>query len=229
MVTRTGGVPTGPLLTRAGRPGRSVATRLDAPGSQAAAEAALGGQRAEAALVAVQPSTGDVLAVADRPVESTHVPRALEGTYVLPDPPSRSCPPPPCCHGLDVGETVDLSADHRRRGPPVQNFEGGASRGPFPFGRDLRGLLRYSAFVSLAPRLAAGDLRRTARDYGLGRKLRLGVPAANGQVPPGRDEVQRAAAMIGRRRDPRQSARDLAGVAAAVADGRSRAPRLLSS
>jgi cell division protein FtsI/penicillin-binding protein 2 len=47
---------------------------------QAAAEEALAGRSDEAALVAVQPSTGDILAVANRPVESSYD-RALEGTH----------------------------------------------------------------------------------------------------------------------------------------------------
>ena len=49
----------------------------------------------EAALVAVQPSTGDILAVANRPVESSYD-RALEGT-TRPAPPSRWCRPRRCC------------------------------------------------------------------------------------------------------------------------------------
>jgi cell division protein FtsI/penicillin-binding protein 2 len=39
---------------------------------QAAGEEALAGRSDDAALVAVQPSTGDILAVANRPVESSY-------------------------------------------------------------------------------------------------------------------------------------------------------------
>ena len=85
-----------------------------------------------------------------------------------------------------------------------------------------------TAFVSLAPRLAPDALSRTARDYGLGRKLDLAVPAAGGQVPPGEDAVERAAAMIGQH-EILASPLAMASVAATVAAGRWRAPRLLAS
>ena len=80
-------------------------------------------------------------------------------------------------------------------GRQFKNFEGGAA-GAVPFSRDFA-VSCNTAFVSLAPRLAPDALSRTARDYGLGRKLDLAVPAAGGQVPPGEDAVERAAAMIG--------------------------------
>jgi cell division protein FtsI/penicillin-binding protein 2 len=60
-----------------------------------------------------------------------------------------------------------------------------------------------------------------ARDFGLGR-----TPAS--QVPPGRDAVARAATMIGQDRIL-TSPLAMAGVAATVADGRWRAPRLVAS
>jgi cell division protein FtsI/penicillin-binding protein 2 len=76
-----------------------------------------------------------------------------------------------------------------------------------------------TAFVSLAKRLPADALSRVARDFGLGR-----TRAAS--VPPGTDAVERAAAMIGQARIV-ASPLAMAGVAATVADGRWRAPRLL--
>ena len=84
-----------------------------------------------------------------------------------------------------------------------------------------------TAFVALAPRLAPDALRRTERDYGLGRELGLPVPAASGQVPPGEDAVERAAAMIGQH-EILASPLSMALVAATVAEGRWRAPRLLA-
>jgi cell division protein FtsI/penicillin-binding protein 2 len=77
-----------------------------------------------------------------------------------------------------------------------------------------------TAFVSLASRLAPDALARAGRDFGLGR-----TPAS--QVPPGSDAVARAAAMIGQDRIL-ASPLAMAGVAATVADGRWRAPRLLA-
>jgi cell division protein FtsI/penicillin-binding protein 2 len=82
--------------------------------------------------------------------------------------------------------------------------------------------------VSLSRRLDADALQRTARDFGLGRTVRLPLPVAQSQVPPGVDAVERAAAMIGQARIL-SSPLQMAGVAATVADGRRRAPRLVAS
>jgi cell division protein FtsI/penicillin-binding protein 2 len=57
--------------------------------------------------------------------------------------------------------------------------------------------------------------------------LKLGMPAADSQVPPGDDLVARAASMIGQG-EILASPLAMAGVAATVVDGRWRAPRLLS-
>ena len=58
--------------------------------------------------------------------------------------------------------------------------------------------------------------------------MRLALPAAKARVPPGKTGVERAAAMIGQHRIV-ASPLAMAGVAATVADGRRRAPRLLAS
>src|SRR3954453_922987 len=79
VVIRLDGVPSQNLKTVPGRRGQPLRTTLDARAQQAA-ETALGGRTDPSALVAVQPSTGDVLAAANRPVDSTFD-RALEGLY----------------------------------------------------------------------------------------------------------------------------------------------------
>ena len=224
VVIRAGGEPIETLLAREGRPGRALATTLDTR-VQAAAEGALAEQSDEAALVAVQPSTGDILAVANRPVNSTYN-RALEGTYAPGSTFKVISTAALLRAGLEVDETVDCPPTIDAGGRQFKNFEGGAE-GPVPFSRDFA-VSCNTAFVSLADRLEPTDLRNTARDFGLGRKLKLGLPAASGQVPPGEDEVQRAAAMIGQH-EIIASPLAMAGVAATVADGRWRAPRLLAS
>ena len=127
--------------------------------------------------------------------------------------------------GLSVGETVDCPATIGAGGRRFKNFEGGAE-GAVPFSRDFA-VSCNTAFVSLAPRLAPDALRRAARDYGLGRELDLALPAASSRVPPGEDAVERAAAMIGQH-EILASPLSMALVAATVADGRWRAPRLLA-
>jgi cell division protein FtsI/penicillin-binding protein 2 len=212
------------LRTKGGTPGRSLRTTLDSD-VQAAAEKALGVRSSAAALVAVKPSTGDVLAVANRPTESSFD-RALAGRYA----PGST---------FKVISTAALLRDGLRPGAPVacpqtitvggrtfKNFEGEAG-GAVPFARDFA-ISCNTAFVSLSDRLAADALQRTARDFGLGRAVKLPLPVAPSQVPPGVDRVERAAAMIGQARIV-ASPLAMAGVAATVADGRWRAPRLVAS
>ena len=66
-----------------------------------------------------------------------------------------------------------------------------------------------------------------AKDYGVGRSYDLPVGTARSRVPAGTDKVSRAAAMIGQDRIT-ATPLAMAGVAAAVADGRWRRPRLLA-
>jgi cell division protein FtsI/penicillin-binding protein 2 len=224
VVIRAGAVPIETLAKRAGRRGRSLTTTLHRR-VQAAAEVALAEQTDEAALVAVQPSTGDVLAVANRPVGSSSD-RALEGTYAPGSTFKVVSTAALLRAGLDVGDTVRCPPTIEAGGRQFKNFEGGAA-GAVPFSRDFA-VSCNTAFVSLAPRLAPDALQRTARDYGLGRTLKLALPAAGGRVPPGKDAVERAAAMIGQH-EILASPLSMALVAATVADGRWRAPRLLAS
>jgi cell division protein FtsI/penicillin-binding protein 2 len=223
VVIRTDGTPTATLLTRDGRDGRPLRTTLDA-GVQRAAERALGGRRDEAALVAVQPSTGDILAVANRPVDSAYD-RALEGRY----PPGSTFKVVTTTallrDGLTPDEIVDCPRTLAVGGRSFKNFEGNAA-GPVPFAQDFAESCN-TAFVSLTERLPADALQAAGRDFGLGEQPRLGLPVADAEVPPGRDLVARAAAMIGQDRIL-ASPLAMAGVAATVADGTWRSPRLVS-
>ena len=83
-------------------------------------------------------------------------------------------------------------------------------------------------FVSLADRLRPDALTRTARDFGLGERLALGLPAAEASVPAAEGATGRAAMMIGQDRIV-TSPLAMAGVAATVAAGRWHAPRLVAT
>ena len=224
VVIRARGVPIETLARRGGRPGRALKTTLDLR-AQSAAESALAERRDEAAIVVVQPSTGDILAVANRPVESTYD-RALEGRY----PPGSTFKVVSTAalleDGLGVDDTVPCPKLVNVGGKPFKNFEGNAA-GAVPFRVDFAESCN-TAFVSLADRLPRAALHAAGRQFGLGERLGLAMPAAEAQVPPGRTRVEHAAAMIGQHRilaSPLQ----MAGVAATVAAGGWRAPRLLAS
>jgi cell division protein FtsI/penicillin-binding protein 2 len=224
VVVRTRGVPTETLHERKGRPGRALRTTLE-PAVQSAAEAALSRLDGEGALVALAPATGEVLAVANRPVDSSFD-RAIEGRY----PPGSTFKVVSTAAllraGLDPGEIVNCPRTLTVEGKLFRNFEGSAA-GPVPFREDFAESCN-TAFVSLADRLGRDALTRTARDFGLGPRLGLPLPAPAASVPPGESDVERAAAMIGQHK-LLASPLSMAGVAATVASGRWHAPRLLQS
>jgi cell division protein FtsI/penicillin-binding protein 2 len=206
-----------------GRRPHNLETTLDLD-VQRAAEQALGPTKKNAALVVLQPSTGNVLAVANRPSDST-LDRALTGLY----PPGSTFKVISTAallrDGLSVGQTVPCPATKVVDGRSFRNFEGGAA-GSVPFRTDFAQSCN-TAFVSLAGRLSRSALTDTARDFGVGARLKLGLPAADGQVPEGETPVARAAMMIGQDKIV-ASPLIMAGVAGTVAEGRWRAPRLLA-
>jgi cell division protein FtsI/penicillin-binding protein 2 len=217
IVIRRRGEPTATLLKRPGAKGRAVRTTLDRR-VQRAAETALGGRTDAAALVAVQPSTGDILAVANRPTNSTFD-RAIEGRYAPGSTFKVVSTTALLRDGLRTSDTVPCRTTITAGGKQFRNFEGEAA-GDVPFAQDFAQSCN-TAFVSLASRLAPGALTSTARAFGLGR-------TRASSVPPGRDAAARAATMIGQDRIL-ASPLAMAGVAATVADGRWRSPRLLAT
>ena len=223
VVIRARGVPVETLLARRGRPGRPLRTTLDRD-VQLAAERALGPAKRNAALVALEPSSGDVLAVANRPVESSYD-RALEGRYAPGSTFKVVTTAALLRRGLSPDDVVNCPRTTTVGGRSFRNFEGSAA-GPVPFAEDFAESCN-TAFVSLAGRLRSRDLPRAGRDYGLGRKPALKLPAPVASVPPPRDDVSLAAMTIGQDRIL-TSPLSMAGVAAAVADGRWRAPRLVA-
>ena len=118
---------------------------------QRAAEQALGTTKKKMALVALQPSTGDVLAVANRPGGLT-LDRALTGLYP-PGSTFKVVRPRRCCATVSRSIRPCPARRRGRRRALVPNFEGGAA-GAVPFRTDFAQSCN-TAFVSLAPRLAA--------------------------------------------------------------------------
>jgi cell division protein FtsI/penicillin-binding protein 2 len=220
-----GGERSETVLRRArGRAPRPLRTTLSMT-AQRAAESALGNTKQAEALVALQPSTGDILAVANRAVADTFD-RALAGAYA----PGSTFKVITTAALLRAGATVDQPVACPPKitinGKTFKNFEGEQSGGATL--ADDFAISCNTAFVSLASRLPATALRTVAKDYGLGRRIDLPLGVARSHVPPAADKVSRAAAMIGQDRIV-ASPLAMAGVAAAVADGRWRAPRLLAS
>lgn len=212
------------LFELEGEEGKPLRTTLDAE-AQHAAERALGSSRDVTALIAVEPSSGDVLAAASRPVEDT-LNRAFEGQY----PPGSTfkvvTTSALLANGLEPDRIVNCPPTITVGGRSFRNFEGGAA-GPVPFRIDFAESCN-TAFISLADLLGPSDLRDAGERFGLGREYELAIPAFSGRVPVIRDEVELAASMIGQG-EILASPLAMALVAATVVDGRWHAPRLLSS
>lgn len=226
VIRSADGAPSRTLLRARGTPATDVRTTLDGD-VQAAAEQALGTLDPEtrAALVAVQPSSGDVLAVANRPVDDSFD-RALDGQY----PPGSTFKVVTTdallsARAVSPDTTVDCPTTINVGGREFKNFEGGGD-GEEPFA-DAFAESCNTAFVGLARRLPAGALPQAGRQFGLGARFDLPLPAYGGQVPEPRDLAATAAAMIGQDRIL-ASPLGMAGVIATVADGSWRTPRLLA-
>ena len=204
-----------------GSAGHPVATTLDLP-TQQAAEKALAGITLPAAFVAVQPSTGDILAVVSRPLNAFD--RALDGTY----PPGSTFKVITSAALLGSGVTTDQSTTCPPSvtvdGKPFKNFEGEASAS-LPFHRAFA-LSCNTAFVQLADKLSPSDLQVAANEFGFGTTLSIGVPAIDGSYPLPRDAAEKVSSAIGQGRVT-ASPLQMATVAAAVDAGVWHSPHLV--
>jgi cell division protein FtsI/penicillin-binding protein 2 len=210
------------LATLAGHAGTPVKTTID-PTVQAAAESALSGEKKSAALVAVDATTGDLLAVANTnaggydqailggfPPGSTF--KVLTSTALiekgLTPSSAASCP---------TTATVDGEVFHNSEG------EGQVSDLLHAFAQSCN-----TAFIGLATgKLQAPDFPAAAATYRLGKTIQMGTPAYAGSVPLPSDKADLAATSIGQGR-VLLSPLNLATVAAAVDTGTVRSPRLVS-
>ena len=217
-----------PLTTFPGVAGQPVTLTID-PKVQAAAETALGTVDSPVgdvtSLVAIKPSTGEVLAVANRPSASSFD-AGLEGRLppgstfkvvssdgllsagVTPD------SPVPCVPSINVGGEV------------FHNFQGESVAGTVPFSQDFA-ISCNTAFISLSSKLSGGRLETAASDFGLGGSWQIGLNVNHGAVPAPKDAAELASATIGQGQLA-MSPLDMAMVAATVADGTWRAPQLVT-
>ncbi|MBO0829739.1 MAG: hypothetical protein J2P24_18360, partial [Streptosporangiales bacterium] len=218
------GVTTKTLATFAGRDGSAVETTLDDK-VQDAAEKALDTVSKPAALVAVQASTGKILAVANRPV-SDSFDRALTGRYppgstfkiltttaLLDHTKLRTTTQVPCPKTINAG------------GRRFRNFEGEAAGSP-PFRKDFA-ISCNTAFIRLAGSLPPRALGAASTSYGFGSDYRIGLSTYSGQVPTPRDATEQAAESIGQGR-VLASPLTMALAAAAVRSGSWHPPSLVT-
>ena len=209
----------------AAEPGTPVTLTLDTA-TQIAAERILTDVESPSAIVAVQPSTGRVLAAASGPGGDGYSTATL-GQYA----PGSTFKVVSTLALLRAGHAPEtamqcpgsITVDGRQFG----NYSG------YPSGAlgdiDLRTAFAEScntAFIGARDAVPQSDLAAAAAALGLGGEPDLGLPAFLGSVPGEADGTEHAASMIGQGRIL-VSPLAMAAVAASVADGRTVVPQLL--
>jgi cell division protein FtsI/penicillin-binding protein 2 len=220
-VVNSGGTRLATVAKLPVRPGPPVTTTID-PATQPAAEAALAGERKSAALVAVNATTGGVLAAVS--VNSGGFDQAIDGGF----PPGSTfkviTSTALISHGLTPQSRASCPGTATVDGEVFHNAEGEA-----PVSNLLQAFTEScnTAFIRLATgHLTAPDFPATATMFGLGRSLNLGLVSFDGSVPRPSDEADLAATSIGQGR-VLMSPLSMAMVAVAADTGTVRSPELV--
>lgn len=213
------------LHIKQAQPANAVATSLGR-GVQAAAEAAIDPLPTPAMIVALQPSTGDVLAVAQNAPADAQGPIALTGQY----PPGSTFKIATSVAALHAGTiTADTPVPcpgSMTIGPRLIPNSGGFDKGTIP----LFSAFAFSCnttFAQLAAGMPEDALTEAASRLGIGVDFVIpGITTITGSVPPGKDTTERAEEGIGQGRVV-ASPFGMAVAAATVASGTLRNPALL--
>jgi hypothetical protein len=221
-VQDAGGNPVRRLATFPGHPGKAVDTSLD-PRVQRAAEAALAtSHRPNVAMVALRASTGQVLAIASDPISSYDT--ALQGAY-----------PPGSTFKVLTSTALfrrGLTPDSPASCPPTLTVDGETfhnAEGDRPASTVRAAFIEScnTAFLHLATaHLSPSDFTEVGQFYGLQRTPQLGLPAFAANVPRPASPTELAADAMGQGRLT-FSPLGMATVAASIASGAVRAPRLV--
>jgi cell division protein FtsI/penicillin-binding protein 2 len=203
-------------------PATPVETTID-PSVQEAAEAALAGQALPAALVAIQASTGDVLASVSTP-DSEAVNEAFDGAY----PPGSTFKVVTSTdlieHGLSPSSPATCPSTITVNGEVFHNFEGETT--PSLSMAQAFAMSCNTAFIGLSGSLPDASYPTTASQFGIGSAINMGLAAFGGRVPAPTSTSDAAATAIGQAQVV-VSPLALANVAATVDSGSLHLPRLV--
>jgi Penicillin binding protein transpeptidase domain/Penicillin-binding Protein dimerisation domain/NTF2-like N-terminal transpeptidase domain len=204
-------------------PGTPVQTTID-PGVQKAAESALSGQTLPAAIVAIQASTGDVLASVSTP-DSEAVNEAFDGAY----PPGSTFKIVTSSdlleHGLTPSSPATCPSTITVNGQVFHNFEGETT--PSLSMQQAFAMSCNTAFIGMSSSLPDPSYSTTAAQFGIGSTINMGLTAFGGRVPVPTSTSDAAATAIGQAQVV-VSPLTMANVAATVDSGSVHLPRLVS-
>ncbi len=224
-VSATGGEADRTLFEQAPVPGRPLRLTLD-PALQEKAEQALADTGPVSALVAIRPSSGDILAAANGP-GNDGLNAATFGQYAPGSTFKVVSSLALLRAGLDPASPVACDATTVVDGKTFKNYDDYPATG---IGRiTLRQAVANScntAFISQRDRLGDTALTEAAGSLGLGIDRDLGFPAYFGQVPTPQGETEKAADLIGQG-TVLASPMAMAAVAASVRAGTTVTPRLV--
>jgi cell division protein FtsI/penicillin-binding protein 2 len=222
VVDHTGSVVS-TLASFTAKPGTPVQTTIN-PTLQGAAEQALNGVTQPVALVAMQASTGNVVASVSRP-STQGVDIAFTGQY----PPGSTFKVLTTAdlleHGLSPSSPASCPATITVGGQTFHNFEGEAA--PSLTLAQAFAASCNAAFIGLATNLPNPSLAATALQFGLGVTPHLGLDTFGGRIPTPTSEAERAVTAIGQA-NVVVSPLAMATVAAAVDAGSLHEPRLVA-
>ncbi|GAB2637477.1 penicillin-binding transpeptidase domain-containing protein [Kribbella swartbergensis] len=211
------------VFNQKGTAGKPVKTTLDV-NLQRAAEAALATSKLPASLVAVQASTGQILAAANGP-QPTSYNRAFQGRYA----PGSTFKIVTAAALLGSGQTASTSLPCTNTitvfGKSFKNYDGLAAYGAGTMQKAFNESCN-TAFISQHGRLPKDGMTKAAAMFGIGPELDLSIPAYGGQVPAPKDDVAEAASMIGQG-TVTASPLGVAMIGAAVAHGTAMKPVLV--
>jgi len=224
-VLATGGAEERTLFNTESTPGSPVTLTLDIA-KQQAAEDVLAKVTPASAIVAIQPSTGNVLAAASGP-GGKGVSTATQGRYAPGSTFKTVSTLALLRSGVTPTSNVECTPTVTVDGRSFKNVDSypTTALGSVPFSTAFSNSCN-TAFIRAGEKLAPSDLPTAAAGLGLTAEPTLGVPSFLGQVPepqPGTDE---AASMIGQSK-VLASPLGMATVAASIAAGKPVSPTLV--
>jgi hypothetical protein len=209
-----------------GAPAPSVTISLDRAVQNAAQNAvnAIGGKKAM--IVAIKPSTGEILAVAQNPVADAEGPIATTGLY----------PPGSTFKIVTAGAAIDRDMatpntllacpGHMDIGQRTVPNYGGFDLGTVPMSRAFASSCN-TTFAELASRMPPRGLTMAAAQYGIGPDYRIeGINTVSGSVPPTVNMAERTEDGFGQGK-VLVSPFGMALAAATVAAGKTPVPQLI--